>query len=57
MTESCDHDKLYAPYVMASNPPQFPWVCRKYRERGVDRGAYRDAGAEYERLIRGGDSA
>jgi hypothetical protein len=45
----CVHDKCYAGYVLASNPPQHPWVCRKCGAKGVDRGSYYDY-SEYDRL-------
>jgi hypothetical protein len=46
----CEHDKCFAPFVLTSDPPQYPWVCRRCGARGTDRGASRDAG-EYGRLI------
>lgn len=49
---SCEHEKVYAPYVLTSNPPQYPWVCKLCGERGTDYGEYYDGG-EYERVIRG----
>ena len=35
----CNHEgtKVYAPYILTSNPPQSPWVCSKCGEQGVGR--------------------
>lgn len=48
---NCEHDKVYAPYALMTNPPQYPWVCRKCKRQGFDRGEYHDS-SEYHRLIR-----
>jgi len=34
--EPCQHDKSYSPNVLTSNPPQYPWVCRKCGATGTD---------------------
>jgi hypothetical protein len=34
---SCEHKKVYAPYGLMSNPPQWPWICSECGEEGVDR--------------------
>lgn len=37
--EECKHEnKSYAPYVLTSYPPQYPWICRDCGKNGVDRG-------------------
>lgn len=33
----CDHEKIYENYILTSNPPQYPWKCKKCGETGVDR--------------------
>ena len=38
MKTKCKHtDKSFSPNVLMSNPPQYPWICRKCGEEGVDR--------------------
>ncbi len=38
MKNKCKHtDKSFSPNVLMSNPPQYPWICRKCGEEGVDR--------------------
>jgi hypothetical protein len=34
----CTHEKVYANYVLTSCPPQYPWICRKCGEKGIDWG-------------------
>jgi hypothetical protein len=36
--KKCQHDKSYAPYILVSDPPQYPWICRKCGLRGIDYG-------------------
>jgi hypothetical protein len=48
--EACDHDKCYSPYVLTSNPPQYPWICRKCKVEGRDVGVPFHNGEEYARL-------
>ena len=48
----CQHDKCYAPHALMSNPPQYPWVCRKCGLKGTDIGTYYDFD-EYNRLAAG----
>lgn len=50
--KKCNHDKCYAPHALMSNPPQYPWVCRKCGEKGTDRGNFYDFD-EYNRLTIG----
>lgn len=50
--KKCLHDKCYAPHVLLSNPPQYPWVCRNCGEKGADVGTYYDFD-EYNRLAAG----
>ncbi len=33
----CDHDIAWAPFVLTSDPPQHPWICRICFEEGVER--------------------
>ena len=33
----CEHRKVFAGYVLTSNPPQLPWVCSKCLQKGSDR--------------------
>ncbi len=47
----CEHDKCYAPYVFYSLPPSHPWICRKCKKSGVDKGEVVGEEGEYERLI------
>jgi hypothetical protein len=54
MTEektNCNHDKVYANYALTSNPPQYPWVCRKCGAKGIDQGQYYNYG-EYDRIVK-----
>jgi hypothetical protein len=37
--ETCKHQKVYANYILTSNPPQHPWVCSICGETGRDQGA------------------
>jgi len=40
LTESvteCDHDMAWAPYILTSDPPQHPWICRVCLKEGVER--------------------
>ena len=49
--EACEHDKCFASFLLASMPPQRPWVCRRCGVKGSDRvGVYIDD--EYERLTK-----
>lgn len=40
MCIKCDHNKVYAPFMKASLPPQQPWICSKCGDEGVDRGVH-----------------
>lgn len=52
MPESvCDHEKIYAPITLLTNPPQYPWVCRKCGAGGRDSGVYYDT-LDYETVRR-----
>jgi hypothetical protein len=37
---NCNHDKVYADFVLTSNPPRTPWVCSKCLEQGMETGFY-----------------
>lgn len=47
----CNHDKVFSNYVLTSNPPQYPWICRKCGYMSRDIGEYYSARNEYEELI------
>lgn len=48
--EECQHDKVFSNIVLTSNPPQYPWICRKCGFEGVDRGTmYVDEYSEIKR--------
>jgi hypothetical protein len=34
--ESCKHNKVYANYMIMSNPPRHPWICSICGEQGAD---------------------
>ena len=34
----CQHEKVYSPFVLASHPEQYPWICAKCLAQGVDGG-------------------
>lgn len=52
MSKECEHDKSFAPYMLASNPPRIPWICRECGEQGSDQvGVYEDKD-EYDKLVR-----
>lgn len=34
--EKCSHSKVYADYVLMSNPSKIPWICSKCGEKGFD---------------------
>ena len=51
MIEKCEHDKVYAQFVLASNPPKSPWVCRKCGEQGYDTQGYTPM-SEYEYILK-----
>ena len=37
MNEKCEHKtKVYANYVLCSNPPQQPWICADCGHKGCD---------------------
>lgn len=46
-----EHNKSFAPYMLASNPPRIPWICRECGEQGSDQvGVYEDID-EYDKLV------
>jgi len=50
MSDYCDHDKVYASYMLTSDPPLYPWICRKCGAEGTDRGQpHKDEYAELKR--------
>jgi len=48
------HDRVYAAWVLTSNPPQYQWICRDCGTTGVERGPAQahDNQREYDRLVR-----
>jgi len=48
----CKHEKVYANFVLTSDPPQHPWICRKCGERGRDISKHSMNENEYDKLIR-----
>lgn len=52
-TKVHQHDKVYANTMLASYPPQIPWVCRECLAKGADRVEYGDTNNhEYNELLR-----
>lgn len=49
--EPCQHEKVYSACVLASDPPQMPWICRLCGGRGVDRSAMPPRGETYDDLV------
>lgn len=50
-TPECEHEKVYAAYVLASNPPQTPWICKKCNKQGRDVLGPISSGTEYVDLL------
>lgn len=46
----CEHDKCYPLQFQAVWPPEYPWICRKCLEEGVDRPAVPLVLDEYQSL-------
>jgi hypothetical protein len=49
---TCEHDKVYGDHILTSNPPKYPWICRKCKARGNDIGAGTGERGEYEKVLR-----
>lgn len=50
MGTECEHDKAYVNRAYLTDPPQYPWICRKCGREGVDTfDVLRDYG-EYDRI-------
>ena len=47
--EKCEHDPCFSNYVLTSDPPKHPWICRKCGAEGVEIGKAQDL-SEYGRL-------
>lgn len=45
------HEKVYASYVLLSNPVQRPWICFKCGTQGRDSGYIPEAGMSYDDLV------
>ena len=50
--EECFHHKVYASYVLITLPPQYPWICSKCGEKGVDIPAINIDGHSYDEIER-----
>jgi hypothetical protein len=46
-----NHKKVYANYILTSNPPQYPWICSECGEKGTDRKDYYD-GPSYDEIYK-----
>lgn len=46
----CKHEKVFANFILTSNPPQYPWVCKLCGETGVDQGLFQKN--EYEEIMK-----
>ncbi|MNL03782.1 hypothetical protein D3C87_1243300 [compost metagenome] len=33
----CEHEKEYENFILTSNPPQYPWKCKKCGVKGADK--------------------
>ena len=49
--DKCNHNKVYANYILTSNPPQSPWICSECGETGTDKGSY-SGGDPYSDLVK-----
>ena len=47
---NCKHEKVYANYILTSNPPQSPWICKKCGAEGVDVETNSKSFSEYDAL-------
>jgi hypothetical protein len=48
---TCNHEKVYAPFVYTTYPAQHPWICRLCGEQGVDADEVYNDPKEYYKLI------
>lgn len=47
----CEHDKVYSETALLTDPPQYPWICRKCGFKGREvLDVLRDR-AEYARIV------
>lgn len=37
LEQPCQHEKVYADYVLISSPPQYPWICKLCGVKGIDK--------------------
>ena len=49
--ETCQHNKVYADYILTSNPPKIPWICSKCGEKGIEEYVAIEKKLDYEELI------
>jgi hypothetical protein len=49
--QPCQHEKVYADHVLASYPPQMPWICKLCGERGLDKEELPNRGDTYDDLM------
>ena len=47
----CQHDKVWSNNFLASNPPQYQWVCRNCGEQGTTREYPGEGSSEYDAII------
>jgi hypothetical protein len=53
MCNDCEYNKVYANYVLATMPPQYPWICSKCGEQGIDQGSESiEELSEYDKLVK-----
>jgi hypothetical protein len=50
--EECKHEKVYANFTYASNPPITPWICKKCGQKGMETSAYISYEETYEQIAR-----
>ena len=47
---SCNHIKVHASYILASNPPQHPWICSICGTKGTDIGSSCEYSPDYTEI-------
>ncbi len=50
MDKICNHVKVHADFVYATNPPISPWICAVCEIKGEDGGSL-PAGPSYQELV------
>ena len=52
VVQQAPHDKCYSGRMLTSNPPSYPWVCRRCGTKGADVGAYvGHSWGEYDQIV------